>query len=289
MEVLINIAMPDENGYLIPDFLNWIMADNIKTALINGDMEVTGDKIYVKGIINEIGESLRWSAVYEITSNHVISVADKNDIYHKEIISYQISASIRLNPETGAMSSTNVVIEVGKNIVDDEVDLKYNRLPPIEYGFGFEDGKIHKFMRPRLFVLPIDGKVMLPHETEMVLTMNLVGAYKEATLIRVLAIGSEGTVVSTEFNRITMAEEPYIHDPDSQFSTDTIMRYVTKDEIYEFIKGVSMQLIRHFYDISDTVSDSFIYRHYRINSNDIVNFEKSVARTADSYWRLLEK
>ena len=75
----------------------------------------------------------------------------------------------------------------------------------------------------------------------------------------------------------------------TQILTDTIMRYVTKDEIYEFIKGVSLQLIRHFYDISDTVSDDFIYRHYRINSQDIVNFEKSVARTADSYWRLLEK
>lgn len=289
MEVTINMTMPDEYGYLIPDFLNWVMADNIKSSIIDGDIKVTGDKIYIIGVINDIGESLRWTTAYEVTSNYVISVVDKSDVYEKEVISYKISASVKLNPENGSVTSTDVVIETGKQITDDETDLKYNQLPLIEYGYGFSDGKIHKLIRPRLFVLPVDGRVMLPHEDEMVLTINLIGAYREATLIRVLAIGSEGTVVSTDINRITMAEEPYIHDPNSQFNDDMIMRYVTKDEIYEFVKGVSMQLIRQFYEINDNVSDDYIYRHFRITGHEIYNFEKAIARTADAYWRLLEK
>lgn len=289
------ISQTDSQGYSAQDFLSLSMANFIKAQMSSGKIKVPSGRteIYMVAIIDKVPTpDGQLKLAYKITQTEDISLASYEDVITHQKVYYKLTSEMRykLNSNsTWTITPYNLELVEGRLFSDDDVNLTFNFIPFIELGYGFRDMGIHRFIRPKLYFRPINKYITVPKEYDAVLTMSMTGIYREATIINVHILGEEGGSVSTDINRITMTDTPYVQDPHSIFSTDQVPRFIPESEIYEHVKGVALQLVRHHYNIDDSVSDAFILKHYQVTEHEVYKFEHEVANVADDFWRALEK
>lgn len=295
MSYEIHISKTDNQGYDMKTYLNLLLARQIASKLESGEIrtpEGPDERIYVLGYVDGVpSRDGRYKAAFKIMPNTSIYVVDYEDTTEFKRNHYSVTVELRFDEENGntIVKASSFALRRGVETSPLTTDLSMYHLPDMQYGVGFKGGGVRIFHRPKLYVRPITKHVTMPFERDSVITMDIEGLHIEATLIRVLMFGESERTLETKINRLTLTDEPYIDDPNSDYDRDLVPNYVKPSEIYEGIKGITYTMIRNYYDVPEDKSDEWIRRHYQITEKEIFDFEWDIANTTDAFWRALER